>query len=178
MIDFIKRQYTLPWAARRINRRRGPVSRSIHYADAEDILLVFSLAGNESIGPVRKLQKLLESDEKNVSFVSLLLNEEDAPDVHLDKGMPRLTREEVSLSGKILNENVARQLRKKYDFLVHVDLSTNEWARLILANSRANCRVGRRFEGFEDLYEIMIDIGKSQDRNFLVDQLYHYLKAL
>jgi hypothetical protein len=178
MIDFIKKKYTIPWAARRKNRGRGPVSRSIHYVEAEDILLVFSLGGNESIGPVRKLQKLLENDDKNVSFVSLLMREEDAPDVHMDKGMPRLTREEVSLTGKILNENVARLLRKKFDFLVHVDLSTNEWASLIVANSRANCRIGRRFKGLEDLYEIMIDIGNSQDRNFFVDQLYHYLKAL
>ena len=178
MIEFLKKKYTIPWATHRVNRKRGPVGRSIHYNDADEFLLVFRLLGNDSINPPRKLQKLLENDNKNVSFVSLLMDEMDAPDVHLDEGMTRLNKEEVSFTGKIINAEVSRLLRKKFDFLVHVDLNTNEWTSLIIANSRANCRMGRRFNDHEDLYEIMIDIGKSQDKEFLIDQLYHYLKAL
>jgi hypothetical protein len=178
MIDYLKQKYLFPLIMKRLAGRRPPVGKSIHYADAEDILFVFTLEGNDSVFPVRKLQQQIQGDGKNADFLSVLLDEANAPDVHLDKDMLRLSKKDFGFTGNIRNVDASRRLRKRYDYLIHVDLVPNPWAGLLVVRSQANCRIGKRNDGYEYLYDIMIDTGNRNGRDHFVEQLYHYIKAL
>jgi len=127
---------------------------------------------------MRALQAQFEKENKQVSFLYILMSEESKSDVHLDEGMIKFEKHDLSFWGEVLDAEVAKVLKKDFDYMIHADLETTIYSELLLSKSAAKCRIGKRFEGKDLFYDLMIDIGSKNQPQYLLEQIYHYTKAL
>ena len=177
MIDFLKK-YSLPIGLKRSVKSLGTTRQSPNYADAKSVLLFFTSEGNQKIALVKGLQNKMEREGKKVKCLYLLLRDEDKPDVHMDDGMERLIPDDFSLFGDIQKKSVVDLLEEDFDFMIHADLESTIYTDLVMSKSKARCRIGKYFDEHENQYDMMVGIPKNQKINFLLDQIYHYTKAL
>ncbi len=148
------------------------------YAESKSVLLIFTSEGNQKIALVKGLQNKLEKEGKKVKCLYLLYREEDKPDVHMDDGMEKIEPEDFSLFGDILKPEVKTLLNEEFDYLIHADMMASIYTDLVVVKSKAVCRIGRYFEGHENQYDMMIKVNEPGKINHLLDQIYHYTKAL
>lgn len=177
MIDFLKK-YSLKIGLKMSIRRNKVKRYSYSYLNAKNILIFFTSEGNQKIALVKGIQNKMEKEGKNVEFLYLLLNDEDKPDAHMDDGMEKLEIDDFSLFGLIQKPSVNNLLNKEFDYMIHADMESNIYSDLIMSKCKAKCRVGRYIKGHDDQYDMMVSIPGDKKINFLLDQLYHYTKAL
>lgn len=177
MIDFFKK-YSLPVGLKRAVKKNKIHRSSTSYDMAKSILLFFTSEGNQKIALVKGLQNKMEKEGKSVSCLYLLMRNEDKPDVHLDSGMERLEPTDFTLFGDITKPEVKELLQQEFDYMIHVDMETNIYSDLVMSKNRAKCRIGRYFESHENQYDMMIMVSDDKKVNYLLDQIYHYTKAL
>lgn len=177
MIDFLKK-YGLPIGLKKSVRKSKRSGQSISYADAKYILLFFTSEGNQKIALIKGLQNKMEKEGKEVKCLYLLENDEDKPDVHLDDGMERLKPGDFSFLGEISKSSVNKLLSQKFDFAIHADLKNSIYTDLVMTKCNAKCRIGKYFDDHEQQYDMMVGIPEDKKINFLLDQIYHYTKAL
>ena len=178
MVEYLKENFSLPWLIKREIKRSALDGGGVHYSEAGKILILFTMQGNARINRMRELQKLFEADGKKVLFLYVLLNQEDQADAHLDEGMFRMEKKDISLRGKILRGDLQNLLKEKFDFLIHADLESNVYADYMLSKIRAGSKVGRHVESREYLYDLMIEIGPENKLNFLLEEIYKYTKVI
>ena len=177
MIDFLKK-YSLPIGLKKSIKKNVIARQSPRYTDARKILLFFTSEGNQKFALVKGLQNKMEREGKIVKCLYILLKDEDKPDVHMGEGMERLVPDDFSLFGEIQKKSVNELLAEEFDFMIHADLEFSIYSDLVMSKCKAKCRVGRYFEGHDDQYDMMVGITKDKKINYLLDQLYHYTKAL
>lgn len=177
MIDFLKK-YGLPIGLKKSIKKNVVRRQSPRYVDAKRILLFFTSEGNQKIALVKGLQNKMEKEGKKVKCLYLLLREEDKPDVHMDDGMVRLKPTDFSLFGEILKSPINKLLSEDFDFMIHADLEQTIYSDLVMTKSKAKCRIGKYFDDHEDQYDMMVGIPQEKKINYLLDQIYHYTKAL
>ncbi len=178
MIEYLKENYSLPWLIKREIKRAAGDRGSLHYTDVREVLILFTMQGNARINRMRELQKLFESDGKRVSFLYVLLHADDLADAHMDQGMVRVEKDEISLKGKILNDEVQDLLKMKFDLLVHADMESNIYVDYLLCKLKAGNKVGRHEANREHLYDLMIEIGSENKLDFLLEEIYKYTKVV
>lgn len=177
MKRFLKK-YSLPYGLKTLVKKTRKRRQNPKYADAKSVLMFFTSEGNQKIALVKGLQNKMEKEGKIVSCLYLVLRDEDKPDVHMDEGMERLSQDDFSLFGVVEKPEVKKIIKEEYDFLIHADMESNIYTDLIMSQCSAKCRVGKYFEGHEQLYDMMVGIPNDKKVNFLLDQLYFYTKAL
>ena len=177
MIDFLKK-YSLPVGLKRSIKKVPLRPQSPSYVDAKSVLLFFTSGGNQKIALVKGLQNKMEREGKKVKCLYLLLRDEDKPDVHMDDGMERLEPIDFSLFGDITKPEVKEMLNEEFDFLIHADMESNIYSDLVMSKNKARCRIGRYFDGHESQYDMMVKVTNNSKINHLLDQIYHYTKAL
>jgi len=177
MIDFLK-QYSLPIGLKKSIKKNVTARQSPRFVEASKFLLFFTSGGNQKFALVKSLQNKLEKEGKTVKCFYLLLKDEDKPDVHMDEGMIRLVPNDFSLFGDILKTEVNELLVEEFDFMIHADLESSIYSDLVMSKCNARCRIGRYFEGHDNQYDMMVGITDDKKINFLLDQIYHYTKAL
>ena len=177
MIDFLKK-YSLPFGLKQSVKRNKTSRFSSSYRDAKRILFYFTSQGNQKIALIKRIQNKMEKEGKEVRSLYLLLRDEDKPDVHMDDGMERLSPEDFSLFGEIQKEPVKKLMDEEFDYLIHADMESSIYSDLVMSKCKAKCRIGRHFEDHKDQYDMMIGIPDGKRINFLLDQIYHYTKAL
>ncbi len=177
MIDFLKK-YGLPIGLK-VSLKKNKAKRfSPGYSEAKSILLFFTSEGNQKIALVKGLQNKLEKEGKLVKCLYLLLREEDKPDVRMDEGMVRIDEADFTLLGEIKKTEINEILKKEYDYLIHADMESTIYSDLVLSKCNAKCRIGKYFDNHIDQYDMMVRIPESKKINFLLDQIFHYTKAL
>ena len=177
MIDFLKK-YGLPIGLKKSVKKYRKNGRSISYTEARSILLFFTTEGNQKIVLIKALQNKIQNDGKEVKCLFLLVNEEDKPDVHLDAGMEGLKTDDFSFFGNINKSSVNTLLSEEFDFVIHADLESSIYTDLVMSKCNAKCRIGKYFHDHEQIYDMMVGIPEDKKINFLLDQIYHYTKAL
>jgi hypothetical protein len=177
MIDFLKK-YSLPIGLKMSVKRNKTKRFSSSYVNAKSILIYFTSEGNQKIAIVKGLQNKLEKEGKKVKCLYLLKREEDKPDIHMDEGMERLTYDDFSLFGEIQKPAGNKLLNEEFDYLIHADMESTIYSDLIMSKCKAKCRIGRYFHNHKDQYDMMVSIPDGKKINFLLDQIYHYTKAL
>ena len=177
MIDFLKK-YGLPIGLKKSIKMNIVRRQSPSYVDAKSILIFFTSEGNQKIALAKGLQNKMEKEGKKVKCLYLLLREEDKPDVHMDDGMVRLEPSDFSLFGEIQKSSVNELLAEDFDFMIHADLEKTIYSDLVMTKSKAKCRIGKYVDDHEDQYDMMVGIPEEKKINFLLDQIYHYTKAL
>jgi len=177
MIDYLKK-YSLPFGLKkstRANASRGP---SLSFVEAKSILLFFTSEGNQKIALINNFKNKFEKEGKSVKCFYLIINDEDKPDVGLDDGMERLTTEDFTFFGKVESLSVKQLLNEDFDFMIHADMESNIYTDIILSNAKAKCRIGNYTEGRSNHYDMMVGIPDGKSTNFLLDQIYYYIKRL
>ncbi len=178
MIEYLKEHYSLPWLCKREIKKSARDRGAVHYAEAGNILILFTMQGNARINRMRELQERFEADGKQVSFLYVLLHADDLADAHMDKGMLRVEKKDISFAGKIFNEELIDFLKKKFDFLVHADLESNIYIDYLLCKLKARNKVGRHMKNREQFYDLMIEIGSENKLDFLLEEIYRYTKVI
>lgn len=177
MIDFL-RKYSLPIGLKKSIKKNLARRQSSGYKEAKKVLLFFISEGNQKIALVKGLQNKLEKEGKEVSCLYLLMKEEDKPDVHMDDGMQRLEPIDFSFFGDILKPEVKKLLDEEFDYMIHADMGCNIYSDLVMSKSKAKCRIGRYFDDHKNQYDMMVKVAEDKKINYLLDQIYHYTKAL
>jgi hypothetical protein len=177
MIDFLKK-YCLPYGLKRAIKKNLARRVSSGYAEAKSVLLFFTSGGNQKIALLKGLQNKMEKEGKKVACMYLLLRDEDKPDVHMDDGMERLEPIDFSLFGEIEKPEVKKLLNEEFDYMIHADMDSSIYSDLVMAKSKAKCRIGKYFEGHENQYDMMVKVSDESKINHLIDQIYYYTKAL
>ncbi len=177
MFDFI-RKYSLPIGLKKSIKKNNFKRENPGYSEAKKVLVYFTSEGNQKIAMVKGLQNKLERAGKTVKFLYLVLDDIDKPDVHLDTGMERLVPTDFTYFGNIQKPSVIKLLDEEFDYLIHADVEYNIYSDLILAKSKAKCRIGKYFKDHESLYEMMVEVPPEKKIPYLLEQIYHYTKAL
>ncbi len=177
MIDFLKK-YSLPIGLKRSVKKNLSRRQSSRYNEAKTVLLFFTSEGNQKIALVKGLQNKMEKEGKKVTCLYLLMKDEDKPDVHMDEGMERLEPTDFSLVGDIVKAEGKQLMDQEFDYMIHSDMESNIYSDLVMSKSKAKCRIGRYFDDHENQYDMMIKVADDKKINFLLDQIYHYTKAL
>lgn len=152
--------------------------KSISYEKANEILIFFTAEGNEKFQSIKEFSDRFIVDHKKVAFLYLLMHHEDRPDVGLDDRMKALDKKDINIIGEIKDDEVNTMLSTKYDYLIHADTNKNTYTDLVMAYSKANCRVGKLEAEKEDFYDLLISTKNGHKLRFLLDQFYHYLKFM
>jgi hypothetical protein len=92
--------------------------------------------------------------------------------------MERLEPTDFTMFGDITKPEVKELLQEEFDYMIHVDMEINIYSDLVMSKNRAKCRIGRYFESHENQYDMMIKVSNDKKVNYLLDQIYHYTKAL
>jgi len=177
MIDFLKK-YSLPFGLKKSSKQNASRGPNLSYDESKRILIFFTSAGNQKIALIKNLKNRFVKEGKTVKCFYLLMNDEDKPDVGLDDRMVRLTKEDFTFFGKIESEEVKSLLSEEYDFMIHADIESNIYTDIVTSITKAKCRVGNYTEGRKNQYDMMVGIPAGKTTNFLLEQIYYYLKKL
>ncbi|MCF8463989.1 MAG: hypothetical protein K9G41_04070 [Flavobacteriales bacterium] len=88
------------------------------------------------------------------------------------------TREDFNWYYKPQGRKVVAFMSEPFDILI--DLRLNKFISLlfIVGLSRAHFKVGRLGKGYEEFYDLMIDVEANSDVAYFIEQIQHYLKML
>ncbi|MTI30922.1 DUF6913 domain-containing protein [Xanthovirga aplysinae] len=143
------------------------------YEDTQKIGILFSSIDLDKHDKIKNLVKKLKKDGKTISILSFVDKGRENHGFDFDY----YTKEDFSLFGKVISENVQKFIDEEFDLLYHIDLEENPWVTSLMAQSKAKCRVGRHSETFDSFYELMLAI-KKEEVSELIDQMYYYTNNL
>ncbi len=170
---------SLPFVTNKVLKGSDKKEGNLQYAVSNSILIIFTANGQSSkFHQVRKLQEKFQLDGKKVSFLYVLLKEEDRPDGALDDHMIAIDTKHIGMFGDIKDENVSRIVGSHYDFVITADLIPNIYSDYLLAKCKSNCKIGRFFDSHNKFYDLMIQTTEGSDLEFYLNQVYHYIKQL
>jgi hypothetical protein len=92
--------------------------------------------------------------------------------------MERLEPKDFTLFGNIENPSINELLSEEFDYMIHAELEYSIFSDLVMTKSKAKCRIGKYFKNHEQQYDMMVGISEDKNIKYLVDQIYHYVKAL
>jgi len=170
---------SLPYVTNKTLKESKDKEGSLQYAASKTILVIFTADGNDSkFHQVRRLQEKFQLDKKTVSFLYLLLKEENRPNGALDDHMIPIDKRNIGMFGDIKEEVVNHILTQKYDFVINADLYPNIYSDYLLAKSKSKCKIGRFFDDHDKFYDLMIQTNDGSDQEYYLNQVYHYIKQL
>jgi hypothetical protein len=85
---------------------------------------------------------------------------------------------EISVLGTIRSTAITTFISKPFDYLICLDLRPTPKLKLLLALSKAKCRVGKFGFGYEPFFELMVDSKPETNVRQLRDDILRYIKAL
>ena len=117
------------------------------------------------------LLKALKKTEKNTFLISFIIN----PDKNRHYPSHTFSAKHISLIGNINNDKLSDFVKKKYDYLISLDNSGNEFIKYILSKTTSKYRVGFYHSNFEGLLDMMI---KPRSQKTAVQEMLKYLKMI
>lgn len=170
---------SLPYVTRKSLKENRFTKGSVEYQLSEKILIFFTADGSEEqFKQMRRLQQNFQTDKKQVSFLYLLLKDEQQPNGALDDHMIKLNKKDIGFMGEIKDDRVLETLDQEYDFLIHADIEPNVYADFVLSKIKARCRIGQNDNTRERYYDFMIETEEHNNLELFLNQVYYYAKML
>ncbi len=118
-----------------------------------------------------ELLQELEGKGKSPRVVSLVLRPQK------DKVYPTncFTEKDIGLTGTILSDELLYFTKQKYDFLLCIDSTGNNFIKYLLSKTQARHRIGFHHPNHEGLLDMMIKPGKDSSP---IGELLKYLKMI
>lgn len=143
------------------------------FANSLSIGILFTYSDQHNFELVNDMKARLEKEGKKVDSMTYIveMGEND------NYPFPFFNFKDIDFWGNWKKTDVKKFIDLPFDYLLNLDLCTNNVTQNILAKSMAKCRVGRYEQGKSDYFELMID-HKENDYGQFIDQVYHYIKNL
>ena len=147
------------------------------YSDSQKIGLIFTRTEGQPVDDiVHEFQKRIEKDNKEVQALALTSEKSLADSASSFYAVPSFYAKEISWLGSIQSDDINHFIDQPFDFLFHLDTSSNHYIDMILAASHAKCRVGLWNNSREQFYDLMISpTNDNEDIESLIEHMYHYV---
>lgn len=83
----------------------------------------------------------------------------------------------ITILGKVKSDRIQKFIKTPFDYLFHLDLTTNPVLAAILVKHHAKCRVGHFDPMYKNLFEIMVKVSRTtpiEDIKRLANQMLYY----
>lgn len=158
----------------RLIKKEAKSRQAVNYFKARKVGLVFTIEDMEKHEQIKKFVKMLELDHKEVSVLAYLGKGKHNHEFKFDF----FTSKDFTFWGDFNSNYLEKFAAQPFDYLFNLDLASNVYIENLLARSNAKCRIGG-YNGHSDrFFEMMVKIDQAGGFNTLVDQIYHYTKAL
>ncbi|MFY0652742.1 MAG: hypothetical protein JXQ96_11940 [Cyclobacteriaceae bacterium] len=141
------------------------------FSDSLSIGILFTYSDQHNFELVGEMMEKLEFEGKKVDSLTYIVKMGENDDFNF----PYFNVKDLNFWGNWTKDEVNKFLETPFDYLLNLDLNTNNITQNILARSKAKCRVGRFEDGKNDYFEMMIDHKEGHYAQF-IDQVYHYIK--
>jgi hypothetical protein len=87
---------------------------------------------------------------------------------------------DVSFTGNIKNSTITNFINHPFDYLIYLNLNTSPLTKLLLAKSKARCRVGIYDEKLAYYYDFMIKLNENTDQSIEIvfEKVFSYLNLI
>jgi hypothetical protein len=144
----------------------------IGLSQASTIGILYHIEQEENYNDLSAFIKILKAEGKKVS---VLTYSEHSMNLANSLKYSSFTRESISMTGKIKDQDVETFTSTPFDLLFCIETQPLAVFESILIRSKAKCRAGRHFENKENLFELMVS--PTEDTK-LTDQLLHYTRLI
>ncbi|MBX2844303.1 MAG: hypothetical protein KTR26_21225 [Flammeovirgaceae bacterium] len=148
---------------------------STNYSEVKSVGILFLIENDSHHEAMNKFVKGLMKEGKKVEAMTYFTREHDNP---YNFSYNFFDEKDISLTGGLKGEKVVAFMEKEFDYLFFVALKQTLAFDFILASSKAKCRVGPFFEGKEEFFELMVNLGSGEGVNKLIDGMKHYTKEI
>lgn len=87
----------------------------------------------------------------------------------------------ITILGKVNSDRVRKFIGTSFDYLFHLDLTTNPVLDCIVAKHHAKCRVGHFDPMRKNIFEVMVKVSRTtpiEDSKRLASQMLHYTECM
>jgi hypothetical protein len=145
------------------------------FTDSRQVGILFN-ANNQALEkPLAAFIRQLEKEGKSVSALTYFDSERQAA-FHFPYEV--FTGSEIDWLGNIKSETANKFMAKKFDYLFCFDAQPTAVTDLLLAKSKAKCRIGLYQEGREDFYELMFISDKGAKEEQMIPLALEYIKNI
>jgi hypothetical protein len=162
----------LDWRTKSALKKSSAVRATIPYSAAKQIGILFTVEDKLKHQQVKDFITKLQHDGKQVQVLEFLPKKKENPEFMFDF----FTVEDLSFWGKINSTSAEKFQNTNFDYLFNIDTKVNPLIQYLLANCKANCRVGRYQPDASAYFELMIETNESTQG--LMDNMYDYTKKL
>lgn len=152
--------------------KKSAVKRqTVNYADAQRIGILVTLNDHEKQHTIDDFIAHFTADHKDIQV--LCYDKRRARNKIF--GYLQFNDRDVSAFGKFKAEHVIDFVNSRFDYLMHLDMETNEVLDKILALSQAKCRIGCEIPDHHSYYELMF---KSKSLYDYCELIMHYVRLV
>lgn len=167
---FIKKQI-IRFQLSKLIKKSDVKRHTVNYAHAFRIGILVTLTDHEKQHTVDNFIDRLVSDNKEIQV--LCYDKRRARNKIF--GYLQFTNKDISIWGKFKTEHIIDFINNDFDYLMHLDLESDEILDKILCLSRSKCRIGIDLESHRDFYELMMRANSLEE---MCDMILHYVKVV
>lgn len=160
-------------------RIRSREVQSMGLDSARSIGIIFNARDERTFKLIREFSdKLRGGGLRQVKSLGFVPKAEVASFLQSSQDFDFFTREDFNWYYKPQGRKVVGFMSEPFDILI--DLRLNKFISLlfIVGLSRAHFKVGRFGKGYEEFYDLMINVDSNEDVSYLIEQIRHYLQML
>lgn len=152
----------------RLSRKKRTGGEPVSYDKAHAVGLI-SLY--ESDGICNELINELKIEGKNPHWICMV----PKPDKNQEYPEEAFSAKDISMTGRVLSNNLKAFIKQKYDYLICLDTTGNRFIKYIVSRTSAHHRVGLYHSEYENLLDMMV---KSDGTVNDFQELMKYLKLI
>lgn len=162
----------MKWRTRSALLKNKSLRTSTPYKKTGTVGIIFTVEDRQKHDDIKEFIKHLEQDGKRVRVLEFLPKKKENYEFLFDF----FTLNDLTVWGKIENEAARTFAQANFDYLFYIDNTHNPLVLNILAQSKANCRVGKYNKDNESFFEFMIE--NNGTTKSLIDNMYKYARQL
>lgn len=146
---------------------------------ARSIGIIFNAKDERTFKLIREFSdKLRGGGLRQVKSLGFVPKDEVASFLQSSQDFDFFTREDFNWYYKPQGRKVVGFMSEPFDILI--DLRMNKFISLlfVVGLSRAQFKVGRFGTGYEDFYDLMINVDSNSDVAYFIEQIQHYLEMI
>ncbi len=158
-------------------KRKQHVARVHNFNTAQTIGILFNSLDEESFKKVKEFLSFLADNNLKVIGLGYVPANKIPENLLMRKGINFFCKKNLNWFYKPKDEIVHQFIHQDFDILI--DLSLNEYFPLYYIGSLSNSsfKIGRQSEKYQ-YQDLMIDIGKNNTIDYLIEQIKHYLTII
>lgn len=148
------------------------------FSQAINVGVIYDATEIQDLNKVKQLVKVLKEDHKNVKTLGYV-NDKTTKDFQQSRlGVDFFLNTDLNWHLKPENHIVENFISEEFDILIDLNMELALPLVYIACKSKAKFKVGRYDENCNEIYDLMLQIGKGADLNEFISQLKHYLTLI